>query len=259
MANSRAQHHHDSEWIYSTPLSKHLLSPLNDCIHGISSLPHPIEVVIAAFGYAFNPMVFPCWPILIYGLAYRGVRSSLLSSANKKSVFTNALDAPAYAHFWDERLRSYTPEQQALFITGCYLASVAVTLASTELAKAAFATTRPRLPPEGHDGAWRRRYGKLVGSLKSTHAFPSGDCAQAMNLCLYLGRYLSEHVRAAAGRDVPLTAVLFGIFLPGVAFARVFYRCHWAEDCLGGVVLSWTLHEILRCAVAPIDLHMIPS
>ena len=97
-----------------------------------------------------------------------------------------------------------------------------------------------------NNNGWRRRYGKLVASLKSKHSFPSGDCAQAMNLCMFLWRYVpGDHLMTVMGNDIPLDMLLFGIFLPGVAFARVFYRCHWIEDCIGGVLLSWTLHWIL--------------
>jgi len=250
-ASARDDRQHDAEWVYATPLSTRLLSPLSRRIHGLSSLPHVVEVVVAACGYAFNPAAFPGWPVLVYFASRRGLRASSRSSAaREKSVLTNMLDIPAYTK----------PEQEALFIAGCYVGSALVTLALTELAKHMFATTRPQVPPEGHkNAAVTRRYGALVGSLKSTHAFPSGDCAQAANLCLFLCRCIPEHVRAAAGKDVPLTMLFFGMFLPGVAFARVFYRCHWIEDCLGGMALAWTWHALARRAAGLAGLRVAPA
>merc|ERR1739845_173751 len=96
----------------------------------------------------------------------------------------------------------------------------------------------------------------MGGSLKSTHAFPSGDCAQAMNLCLFLWRYIPDNLRTMTGNGIPLNTILFGIFLPGVCFARVFYLCHWIEDCIGGILLSWTLHELLFRLVSLTDLKI---
>jgi hypothetical protein len=58
-----------------------------------------------------------------------------------------------------------------------------------------------------------------------------------MNLCMILWTYVSP--------PPIVDAVLFGMFLPGVAFARVYYRCHWIEDCLGGMLLSWVLHRTI--------------
>ena len=206
---------HESEWVYSTTLSRHLLTPLSEYVHDLPSPPRPaIELCIAACGYAFNPVMFPCWPILVYA-----------SSSS--------------SHACREGERRAASNYAAL-----YLASALLTLAFTEIAKASFATTRPPPPGDREDGVdadrrreGRRRYGGLVGSLKSKHSFPSGDCAQAMNLCMILWRYVSPPPIVDAG--------LFGIFLPGVAFARVYYRCHWIEDCLGGMLLSWVLHRTI--------------
>ena len=150
--------------------------------------------------------------------------------------------------------------------TAFYFATVLVTLTFTELGKASFATTRPQLLSNRNSTissngnskegtitsaqikGWKRRYGELVSSLKSKHSFPSGDCAQAMNLCIFLSRYVPAiHYSIVVGvlpialRDM----FLFGIFLPGVAFARVFYGCHWIEDCIGGILLSLVLHLLL--------------
>ena len=261
--SASARDQHDAEWVYATPLSTRLLSPLGRRIHDLSSLPHVVEVVVAACGYAFNPAAFPGWPVLVYFVSRRGLRASSSSSAAARhtSAFAYLLDSPAYAKARETLSQPLPPEQEALFLAGCYVGSALVTLALTELAKRACATTRPRIPPEGgeHARATRRRYGALVGSLKSTHAFPSGDCAQAANLCLFLWRCVPDHARAAAGKDVPLAMVLCGLFLPGVAFARVFYRCHWIEDCLGGMALAWTWHALARRAAGLADLHVAPA
>lgn len=233
--------HHESEWIYSTTISKKL-SPLNEFIHELPSVSHPVEIFLASCGYAFNPVMFPGWIILIYALTYNG-----LSSNNNNN---NALEAASDR--WSSELASLKPEHGAIVNTALYLASVLITLAFTEMGKASFASTRPSLPQEGYNNIhattqWKRRYGKLVGSLKSKHSFPSGDSAQAMNLCMFLWRYVPvEEVMTNMGvASIPINALLFGIFVPGVAFARVFYRCHWIEDCIGGIFLSLVLHFAL--------------
>ena len=137
-----------------------------------------------------------------------------------------------------------------------YVASVLITLLVTEICKAIFATTRPSKPQSSSSSQYhnRRKYEHLITSLKSKHSFPSGDTAQAMNLCMILSRYVipssCDSSSSTAGVSMSLInsimkVFLFGIFLPGVAFARVYYRCHWIEDCLGGMLLSLLLHSTL--------------
>ena len=210
---------HDSEWIYSTFLSQKL-SPLNEFIHNISSVSPPIEIFIAACGYAFNPVMIPFWPLLIIQLTSRN-KSDLVASP-------------------------YTPQQRGILNAATYLVSVLITLICTEIGKASFATTRPKPPEDGYDtNEWKRRYGKMVASLKSKHSFPSGDSAQAMNLCMFICTY----VCIGSDKTSLVNVLLFGVFLPGVAFARVFYRCHWIEDCIGGILLSFVLHLTLIPAI----------
>lgn len=194
--NIASQKLHESEWIYSTFLSRGRVFSLNKTILSLGGQPHIIEFIIFACGYAFNPVMLPVWSALIYSIP-----------SKKKPIL------------------------QMLF----YLASVLITLIFTELGKASFATTRPEklllrkeVQPED------RRYGSLVSSLKSKHSFPSGDCAQAMNVSLFLYRYTPVS-----------TKVGLASFVVGVCFARIFYRCHWIEDCLGGVLLSFLLHHLL--------------
>mmetsp|Transcript_29583 Transcript_29583/g.62747 ORF Transcript_29583/g.62747 Transcript_29583/m.62747 type:complete len:254 (+) Transcript_29583:85-846(+) len=239
MAVTSMQSHlsqHESERIYSTILSKQL-SPLNEYIHELPSVSLPTELFIASCGYAFNPVMFPFWPILIYTLSYLELSSNAFAAS------------PSEQNTWRGELASFQPEHGAVVNTAFYLTSVLITLAFTEIGKASFATTRPLLPPDGYttNDTWKRRYGKLVASLKSKHSFPSGDSAQAMNLCMFLWRYVPVDT---ISDGISLNLLLFGIFLPGVAFARVFYRCHWIEDCIGGILLSWVLHLALMPAIA---------
>ncbi|KAL9191459.1 hypothetical protein ACHAXT_001165 [Thalassiosira profunda] len=231
---------HASEWIYSSPISR-CLAPLNEGAHALPSLPHPAEIFVAACGYAFNPVMFPLWPSMVYALTHRGLSNA---SAAGKYDETD----------WWRDLAALKPMQGALINATVYIASVLVTLAFTELGKTSFATTRPRVPPGGYDNTqqWTRRYGTLVASLKSRHSFPSGDSAQAMNLCLFLRRYVPLGMLLSSDGVSLLNLLMFGIFVPGVAFARVFYRCHWIEDCAGGIALSWALHSTVMPAIARI-------
>jgi len=136
-----------------------------------------------------------------------------------------------------------------------YISTVIITLLFTEISKASFATTRPSIPSQGQQ-QWKRRYGKLIASLKSKHSFPSGDCAQAMNVCMFLYRYVP--LGRMHGNALPITHLLFGVYLPGVAFARVFYKCHWIEDCIGGILLSYTLHLTLIPTIANKIIQLSP-
>ena len=239
---------HESEWVYSTPLTRRLkLTELNTAIHSIQSVSHPAELFIFACGYAFNPVMIPLWLGLIYFLTPQSTQNhdtSIKLVDTLTGIITGIRsNGPSYLN---------TIEDAPLINTALYLLSVLITLLFTELAKSSFATTRPASPiiaqstnkncnstTNFQNIKWVRRYGALVSSLKSKHSFPSGDCAQAMNLCLFLHRFIPASETSM--RDT----FLFGVFLPGVAFARVFYRCHWIEDCIGGVALSFVLHWIL--------------
>lgn len=196
--------------------------------------------------------MFPLWPIVIYALTYQGtiISSDGIPSSKKTSRINNV---------WKADLSSHKPKHAAILNTALYLVSVVITLIFTEIGKASFATTRPKPPTDSKE--WRRRYGKLVASLKSKHSFPSGDSAQAMNLCMFVWRYVPVDYfgyvilktligNAGIPIDIVMAYLLFGIFLPGVAFARVFYRCHWIEDCMGGIALSWILHWVVLPAIS---------
>jgi membrane-associated phospholipid phosphatase len=178
--------------------------------------------------------MFPIWLGMIHFLSQRSLQNGV--TADKLS---NAFQVK-----WRSHLQSKSVGDASLINTVFYFASVLVTLAFTELGKASFATTRPASPVKAINDQnakstkWIRRYGPLVQSLKSKHSFPSGDSAQAMNLCMFLFRYVPVQ---SSIRDM----VLLGLFVPGVAFARVFYWCHWIEDTMGGVALAFLLHGLL--------------
>lgn len=215
---------HQSESVYSTPLSSLLgLAEKNKFIHSLPSLPHAVEFVVFLFGYAFNPVSIPFWMIAI---SFTGVVTPDGTAMSQRQ-----------AHY-------YPP----IF----YLATVLVTLMGTEVCKASFRATRPEaLLSSGFRSSQVRRYGTLVASLKSKHSFPSGDSAQAANAvllgCLFVAPLWQD-------RQPQITTMLhlfgFLIFYPGVAFARIFYHCHWIEDCLGGAVLAALLHRTVIPAVA---------
>jgi hypothetical protein len=82
-----------------------------------------------------------------------------------------------------------------------------------------------------------------------------------MNLCMMLWMYvppptLNDDADGDGGMDGGgmlqfwRNVVLFGMLLPGVAFARVYYRCHWIEDCLGGMLLSCVIHRTIIPVIA---------
>jgi membrane-associated phospholipid phosphatase len=224
---------HESEWVYSTSLTRKLkLTELNDAIHSIPSVYHPVELFIFACGYAFNPVMFPIWLGLIHFWTQQSLQHGILTDK----------PSDAFAGKWRRFLQTKSIRNASMTNTALYFASVLVTLAFTELGKASFATTRPTINnhagTSSEESKWIRRYGTLVSSLKSKHSFPSGDCAQAMNLCMFLYKYIPVE---SSLRDT----ILFGLFLPGVAFARVFYRCHWIEDTMGGAVLAALLHWLI--------------
>lgn len=219
---------HEREWAYSTVLTRSLgLTAIGAAIHNIEALPHLVELAVFACGYAFNPIMFPTWPVLVHKLTTWRV-----SSGHSLDDGAGHLAVPG--------------SDAARINVELYVASVLVTLLSTEVCKGAFATTRPRAASVNFT---TRRYGRLVASLKSKHSFPSGDVAQAMNLCMFMARFVAVEQQTKL--------MLFGLFLPGVAFARVFYRCHWIEDCVGGVCLSWMLHRYVLQATLTKTIIMI--
>ena len=212
---------HKSELVYSTPFSLLLgLDKFNKKIHSISSLPHPVEFVVFLFGYAFNPVSIPFWMIA----------SSIAGVVLPDGKPATSFFAPIF-----------------------YLSTVLATLIGTEICKASFRATRPEaLLSTEFRVSKLRRYGKLVASLKSKHSFPSGDSAQAANAVLFWFMYVSPLYQ-----QLPIVTIIhmfaFGAFYPGVAFARIFYHCHWIEDCLGGAVLAATLHY----AVMPVVHNLL--
>ena len=214
---------HQSEAVYNSPLSSLLgLAETNKVIHSIPSIPHYVEIVVFLFGYAFNPVSIPFW---IVAVSLTGV---VVPGGNGMTSG-----------------RIYYPPT-------FYLATVLVTVLGTELCKASFRATRPEtvLSPEFRSSKMRR-YGAWVASLKSKHSFPSGDSAQAANAVLFWYFFVSPLWKEEQPKLTTLLhMVAFLIFFPGVAFARIFYHCHWIEDCLGGAVLAGLLHRTIMPIVA---------
>jgi membrane-associated phospholipid phosphatase len=214
---------HQSESVYSTPLSSLLgLDQKNKFIHSLPSLPHAIEFVVFLFGYAFNPVSIPFW---------------MMAASLSGVVIPNG---------------AAMSKRQAYYPPIFYLATVLVTLIGTEVCKASFRATRPEAVLSSEFRSSKlRRYGALVASLKSKHSFPSGDSAQAANAVLFWFFFVSP---LTLERQREFTTILhlfaFLIFYPGVAFARIFYHCHWIEDCLGGAVLAALLHRTVIPSVA---------
>jgi membrane-associated phospholipid phosphatase len=225
-----------------------------------------VEIFIFACGYAFNPAMFPWWLGGIHALSRYSLENGPITTYELSDMFWRR---------WREYLQSINTEKGALVNTAFYFASVLVTLVFTELGKASFATTRPQSPMRNNrikgnqngnsnlnnnaqQYAGKRRYGSLASSLKSKHSFPSGDCAQAMNLCMFLYRF----VPVPSPRTTLLSHsirdyLMFGLFIPGVAFARVFYWCHWIEDCIGGALLAILLHWLLIPTIGETMIQII--
>ncbi|KAL3799440.1 hypothetical protein HJC23_013895 [Cyclotella cryptica] len=259
---------HDNEWVYSTIVTRRLkLTALNEVIHSIPSVSHPFEIFIFSCGYAFNPVMFPLWLCVIHALSRNSLEYGPLTTNKLSDMFWGK---------WREYLQTIHIEKAAWINTAFYFTSVLITLVFTELAKASFATTRPQSPlantgtiisnQNGNSNSnnnaqqcvWTRRYGSLVSSLKSKHSFPSGDCAQAMNLCMFLYRYVPVSSPKTALLAFPIRDWLFfGLFLPGVAFARVFYWCHWIEDCIGGALLAFLLHWLFIPNIGKMMIEII--
>jgi membrane-associated phospholipid phosphatase len=217
---------HQSESVYSTPLSSLMgLDEKNKYIHSLPSLPHSVEFLVFLFGYAFNPVSIPLWMIVV---SLTGV------------VIPNGIEANN-----SERQSYYYP---SIF----YFATVLVTLIGTEICKASFRATRPEaLLSSGFLSSKVRRYGTLVASLKSKHSFPSGDSAQAANAVLFWYFFVSPLWQEQKPKITTMIHLFaFLMFYPGVAFARIFYHCHWIEDCLGGAILAAFLHRTVIPSVA---------
>ena len=232
---------HKAEIIYSTPLSSLLgLHDINQYIHSIPSLPPGVEFGVFLFGYAFNPVSIPLWMML----------AALVGAAPASIVTESSSTNPQQPHL--------------LFAPAFYLSTVLVTLVATEGCKASFRATRPEaILSQAFRSSKLRRYGTLVASLKSKHSFPSGDSAQAANAVLFLYGYVIPSWTIYSSGPTSSTPILamqvlaFGVFYPGVAFARIFYHCHWIEDCLGGALLAGVLHTTVMPVVSDLVWRVV--
>jgi membrane-associated phospholipid phosphatase len=223
---------HQAELVYSTPLSSGFgLHSANKFIHSIQSLPYPLELLVFLFGYAFNPVSIVPW------MAVLTMTGAIPSSPKLQSKATSLYFAPLF-----------------------YLATVLVTLIATEGCKFSFRATRPEgiLSLEFRQSKLRR-FGTLVASLKSKHSFPSGDSAQGQNLVLFWYYYICPQLKDQLDERSILLLHLFafGVFYPGVAFARVFYHCHWIEDTLAGGLLAFILHQLVIPTVSDVVWRLV--
>lgn len=231
---------HKAEIIYNTPVSSILgLHGINQYIHSISALPPVVEFVIFFFGYAFNPVSVPIWVI---AATLVGAAPTFILEDPQQQL---AADGSSFARL--------------LFAPAFYLASLLVTLVATEISKASFRATRPEaILSKQFLSTKLRRYGTLVASLKSKHSFPSGDSAQAANAVLWLYLYtLPSWTKNNTKLTLMVQLLAFGVFYPGVAFARIFYFCHWIEDCLGGAILAGLLHATIMPVVSDVIWHAV--
>jgi len=225
-----------------------------------------VELYIFMCGYAFNPTMVPFWLGLVNVLTRTGLSANTAAKFSRSSMSNEQ---------WGKLLLTIDSDKTGHVNVAFYLATVLVTLLFTELGKASFATTRPKIPTDGYftimssddDNTsiqWKRRFGSLVASLKSKHSFPSGDSAQAMNLCLFFLTYIpttsTTSTITMGSHAIPVRDIaLFSLFLPGVVFARVFYLCHWIEDCIGGVSLSLLIHWLIIPIVREYLVDLIRS
>ena len=233
---------HKAEKIYSSPFSAVFkLHGINKFIHSIDHLPKLAEFCVFLLGYAFNPVSIPL--LLVAATAMGAAPASLIKLAKNNNLQQHSSD-------------TIIP---LLFAPIFYLSTVLVTLVATELCKASFRASRPEsILSKDFLSSKVRRYGSLVASLKSKHSFPSGDSAQAANAVLWLSCYAipswamknNSNIIINATTAFAIRCFAFGVFYPGVAFARIFYHCHWIEDCLGGAVLAGFLHATIMPLLA---------
>ena len=232
---------HKSEKIYSSPLSEVFkFHEINKFIHSINNLPRLAEFFVFLLGYAFNPVSIPL--LLAAATAMGAAPASLIELDNNNNLQQHSSDIMI----------------PLLFAPIFYLATVLVTLIATELCKASFRATRPEsILSKDFLSSKVRRYGSLVASLKSKHSFPSGDSAQAANAVMWLSCYAmpswtmrNSNFIMKATTALTIRCLAFGVFYPGVVFARIFYHCHWIEDCLGGAVLAGVLNATIMPLVS---------
>ena len=87
----------------------------------------------------------------------------------------------------------------------------------------------------------RKRHFTWPTKLKSRHSFPSGDAAQAANLTFFL-------LLRPVGMPSVLKLILVAQLWPGVAFARVFYLCHFIEDTIAGLLVGFVVQIVFLAA-----------
>eukprot|EP00392_Amoebophrya_sp_AT5.2_P017567 g17944.t1 len=223
----------------------------NQGVHGFRGLRLWVqEIPIFVGGVAFNP-VFIIWTLLLVYLLFdlpiefEGGRGGEKEAAKYgRAIVRDFWDHADHEHVNFKSINSQAYSLRPLLggsvVRGrfyrWYILTALMTLLVTEILKFCFRSPRPDYnfyatqcssPASQHlkrHQYWRRHF-KFPNLYKSRYSFPSGDTAQAANFGLFMfvfGGYVSGMY----------------VLLPLVAFARVFYVCHWIEDTIGGCLLG---------------------
>ncbi|CAD7942508.1 unnamed protein product [Amoebophrya sp. A120] len=224
------------------------------------------EVPLFLAGVAFNPVFFVwslCLVYLLFDLKVEKPESinnvpTGDHSSSSYAAWTGRYGRAIYRDFWtggdpahDGAMTNISPQaaQMRYLLNGAfvgghfyrwYMLTSLVTLIVTECLKFSFRSPRPdynwyvggagsssgkRSPIASLASSGWRRHFKFPNLYKSKYSFPSGDTTQAANfgffLCVF-GGYVSGMY----------------LLLPMVAFARVFYVCHWIEDTIAGSIVG---------------------
>eukprot|EP00391_Amoebophrya_sp_Ameob2_P002046 CAMPEP_0179002038 /NCGR_PEP_ID=MMETSP0795-20121207/11746_1 /TAXON_ID=88552 /ORGANISM="Amoebophrya sp., Strain Ameob2" /LENGTH=398 /DNA_ID=CAMNT_0020695583 /DNA_START=87 /DNA_END=1284 /DNA_ORIENTATION=- len=237
----------------------------NQGVHGFRGLRLWVqEIPIFVGGVAFNP-VFIIWTLLLVYLLFdlpiefEGGRGGEKEAAKYDAHSSMTSWGGRYGRaivrdFWDhadhEHVNFKSINSQAYSLRPLlggsvvrgrfyrwYILTALMTLLVTEILKFCFRSPRPDYnsyatqcsllaprQPLKRRQYWGRHF-KSPNLYHTRYAFPSGDTAQAANFGLFMfvfGGYVSG----------------ICVLLPLVAFARVFYVCHWIEDTIGGCLVG---------------------
>ena len=129
------------------------------------------------------------------------------------------------------RQLDFSPIFTTIYFFVCTLCLLAVTTA----VKALTDRERPSSPPEGSKNS--RHYD--LRSLESNKSFPSGDTAQAaLHMSLVMAHF--KHFFMMMGGPLGIAQ-----FVMMVAFARVYFHCHYVGDTIGGALTGTTVASLL--------------
>eukprot|EP00392_Amoebophrya_sp_AT5.2_P010230 g10283.t1 len=243
------------------------LARTNQGVHGFRGLKFWVqEIPIFIGGVAFNP-VFIIWTVLLVYLLFdlpiefEGASRRTEPSRAYSTWWGGRYGRAIVQAFWDQDAGHEHAEPRASNFTSInsqayslrpllrgldvlqgrfyrwYILTALMTLPVTEILKFCFRSPRPDYnfyatqcsllaprQPLKRRQYWGRHF-KSPNLYHTRYAFPSGDTAQAANFGLFMfvfGGYVSG----------------ICVLLPLVAFARVFYVCHWIEDTIGGCLVG---------------------